>query len=246
VVAGTTLAFMGATYLVLPLVFEREILFPKLAQLQPYLFGIGAAGISLFMMGAGTLGVARRHWDMTFSDANLGFAHSAGAFLMIRTVSARSWRRRVASLRRRCGRHRFLRRADQVGPQVDLPAALAGAAATSHYGSEATMKLPGTIILVTIFFVSFVLYYFINWKYSSLALPLNPAELNEEGYMRDVVRTAVTAEAAIRVRRAATAGMAAASGPPVAVQILGLTWRSSARRERPARSTTTTKGISTA
>ena len=57
VVAGTTLAFMGATYLVLPLVFEREILFPKLAKLQPYLFGIGAAGISLFMMGAGTLGL---------------------------------------------------------------------------------------------------------------------------------------------------------------------------------------------
>ncbi|MFX7844892.1 hypothetical protein ABTK14_21825, partial [Acinetobacter baumannii] len=64
-------------------VFEREILFPKLAKLQPYLFGIGAAGISLFMMGAGTLGVPRRHWDITFSDANLGFAHSAGAFLMM-------------------------------------------------------------------------------------------------------------------------------------------------------------------
>src|SRR4029079_12495411 len=83
VVAGTTLAFMGATYLVLPLVFEREILWPKLAKIQPYLFGIGAAGISLFMMGAGTLGVPRRHWDITFSDANLPFAHSAGAYLMM-------------------------------------------------------------------------------------------------------------------------------------------------------------------
>ena len=58
VVAGTTLAFMAATYLVLPLIFEREIVWPKLAKMQPYLFGIGAAGISLFMMGAGTLGVA--------------------------------------------------------------------------------------------------------------------------------------------------------------------------------------------
>ncbi len=57
VVAGTTLAFMAATYLVLPLVFEREVVWPKLAKIQPYLFGIGAAGISLFMMGAGTLGV---------------------------------------------------------------------------------------------------------------------------------------------------------------------------------------------
>ena len=67
----------------LPLVFEREIIWPKLAKIQPYLFGIGAAGISLFMMGAGTLGVPRRHWDITFSDANLSFAHSAGAFLMM-------------------------------------------------------------------------------------------------------------------------------------------------------------------
>jgi cytochrome c oxidase subunit 1 len=83
VVAGTTLAFMAATYLVLPLIFQREILWPQLAKWQPYLFGIGAAGISLFMMGAGTLGVPRRHWDITFSDAPLSFAHSAGAFLMM-------------------------------------------------------------------------------------------------------------------------------------------------------------------
>src|SRR5512143_1135630 len=83
VVAGTTLAFMAATYLVLPLIFQREIVWPKLAKLQPYLFGIGAGGISMFMMGAGTLGVPRRHWDITFSDADLSFSHSAGAFLMM-------------------------------------------------------------------------------------------------------------------------------------------------------------------
>ena len=49
VVAGTTLAFMAATYIVLPLIFQREIVWPKLAGIQPYLFGIGAAGISLFL-----------------------------------------------------------------------------------------------------------------------------------------------------------------------------------------------------
>jgi cytochrome c oxidase subunit 1 len=37
----------------------------------------------------------------------------------------------------------------------------------SKYGSEETVKLPGTIVLVTIFFLSFVLYYFVNWKYLS-------------------------------------------------------------------------------
>ena len=71
VVAGTTLAFMAITYLVIPLIFQRELVLPKLARWQPYLFGIGAAGISLFMMGAGTLGVSRRHWDITFSEADL-------------------------------------------------------------------------------------------------------------------------------------------------------------------------------
>ncbi len=69
VVAGTTLAFMAITYLLVPLIFRREVMFRKVAQLQPYIFGLGVAGISLFMMGAGTLGVPRRHWDITFADA---------------------------------------------------------------------------------------------------------------------------------------------------------------------------------
>src|SRR5215467_5331349 len=83
VVAGTTLAFMAATYLVLPLIFQREIIWPKLARIQPYLFGIGVAGISLFMMGAGTLGVSRRHWDMTFSDAVVPYDYPPVASLLM-------------------------------------------------------------------------------------------------------------------------------------------------------------------
>ncbi len=39
--------------------------------------------------------------------------------------------------------------------------------AASHYGSEAQPKLPGTIVLVIVFFVAFALYHFINWKYLS-------------------------------------------------------------------------------
>ncbi|MDX1711822.1 MAG: cbb3-type cytochrome c oxidase subunit I, partial [Rhodovibrionaceae bacterium] len=83
VVAGTTLAFMALTYLVLPLIFQRQVMWPKLAKWQPYLFAIGVAGISLFMMGAGTLGVSRRHWDITFTDAVLSFDYPAAAFLMM-------------------------------------------------------------------------------------------------------------------------------------------------------------------
>jgi cytochrome c oxidase subunit 1 len=64
VVIGTTLAFMALTYFLIPVLFRRELMFPKLAQWQPYLFGLGMAGFALFMMGAGTLGVPRRNWDM--------------------------------------------------------------------------------------------------------------------------------------------------------------------------------------
>jgi cytochrome c oxidase subunit 1 len=55
VVIGTTLAFMALTYFLIPVMFRREVMFPKLAQWQPYLFGIGMSGFALFMMGAGTL-----------------------------------------------------------------------------------------------------------------------------------------------------------------------------------------------
>lgn len=169
VVTGTTLAFMAATYLVLPLIFQREIIWPKLAKIQPYLFGIGAAGTSLFMMGAGTLGVARRHWDMTFTDAPLGFAHSAGAFLMMGLNG-------LSAILAALGGAIFIivvvgtvlfGKRIKSGHKLTFPLHQGGGAAASHYGSEGTIKLPGTIVLVTIFFASFVLYYFINWKYLS-------------------------------------------------------------------------------
>ncbi|WP_048710750.1 hypothetical protein [Microvirga massiliensis] len=152
----------------LPLIFEREVIWPKLAKVQPYLFGIGAAGISLFMMGAGTLGVARRHWDISFADAALSFQHSSGAFLMmgLNGISAV-----IAAL----GGILFVLitvgtvlfgKKTTLGHQLTFPLHSA-AREVSQYGSHMTVKLPGTIILVTTFFVSFVLYYFVNWKYLS-------------------------------------------------------------------------------
>jgi cytochrome c oxidase subunit 1 len=47
------------------------------------------------------------------------------------------------------------------------------AAAVSHYGSSESLKIPGTVMLVSIFFVAFVLYYFVNWKYLSEVWPLS-------------------------------------------------------------------------
>jgi cytochrome c oxidase subunit 1 len=53
------------------------------------------------------------------------------------------------------------------GHKLKFPLFCRGGAVVSHYGSEGTLKLPGTAVLVSIFFACFVLYYFINWKYLS-------------------------------------------------------------------------------
>jgi cytochrome c oxidase subunit 1 len=175
VVAGTTLAFMAITYLVVPLIFRREIMFKTLAQWQPYLFGIGALGISLFMMGAGTLGVSRRHWDMTFSEATLKFEHSPAAFLMMGLNG-------LSAILATIGGVIFIvvivasvffgKPRDAAAIKANPTIMPGGGAAVASYGSEHAFKLPGTIMLVGVFFVAFVLYYFVNWKYLSEVWPL--------------------------------------------------------------------------
>ena len=176
VVAGTTLAFMAITYLVVPLIFRREIMFKKVAQWQPYVFGLGVAGISLFMMGAGTLGVSRRHWDITFSDAPVAFDYPGTAFLMMGLNG-------VFGVLAALGGLMYIvvvvwsvffgerRTEEKARSEPLLPQD--GAAAVATYGSEGTLKLPGTITLVAVFFVAFVLYYFVNWKFLSEVWPLS-------------------------------------------------------------------------
>lgn len=74
VVGGTTIAFMGFTYLLLPYVFRRELIMPGLARIQPYLYGAGIALLSIGMMAAGSFGVPRRHYDISFSGAQFPYA----------------------------------------------------------------------------------------------------------------------------------------------------------------------------
>jgi len=175
VVAGTTLAFMAITYLLVPLIFRRELKFRKLAQWQPYVFGIGVAGISLFMMGAGTLGVARRHWDMTFADAQLPFDYPSAAFLMMglngifAVMAALGGLMFVVIVVSSV----FFGRKLGVDEKPSYPEVPPQAQAVGHYGSSETLRIPGTAMLVSIFFIAFVLYYFVNWKYLSEVWPLS-------------------------------------------------------------------------
>lgn len=175
VVAGTTLAFMAVTYLLIPLIFQREIMFPKMAKLQPYVFGLGVAGISVFMMGAGTLGVPRRHWDISQADAVLPYDFPGAANLMMGLNG-------MSALLAGLGGAMFIAVAvgsiffgKKIVDNAEVPTAVAtdeDAAVVAEYGNEEHPAIPGTIVLVAVFFTSFVLYYFVNWKYLAEVWPL--------------------------------------------------------------------------
>ncbi len=176
VVAGTTLTFMALTYLVVPLIFRRELVFKRLAQWQPYLFGLGVAGISIFMMAAGTLGVSRRHWDMAFSDAAISFDYPPAAFLMmalngISAIIASIGG--VAFILVVVGSILFGKKRDEETVRANPVVFQGGGDVAASYGDAGSLKIPGTITLVGFFFAAFVLYYFINWKYLSEVWPLS-------------------------------------------------------------------------
>lgn len=171
VVVGTTLSFMALTYYLIPVLFKREMIAPGLAKFQPYLFGLSMYFFCLVMMGAGTLGVSRRHWDMAFQGAALAYEWPGAAYLMMGlvgiagvaaivggaiyiyiTVGSLLWGKRLDEGRQSA----------QTTPLPPTPAA----PVVQSYGS-AGFAAPGTFTLAMVFLVAFVLYYFINWKYLS-------------------------------------------------------------------------------
>jgi len=175
VVAGTTLAFMAMTYVLVPLIFRRELILKSWARAQPYVFGIGVAGNSLFMMGAGTLGVARRHWDITFADAPLPFDYPGAAFLMMGLNGMSAILAMLGGLIFVVvivGSVLFGRKLGQ-DEKVSLGEVAGTGRAVADYGSSESIKIPGTAVLVAIFFIAFVLYYFVNWKYLSEVWPMS-------------------------------------------------------------------------
>lgn len=171
VVVGTTLSFMALTYFLIPVLFKREMINPGLAKFQPYLFGLSMYFFCLVMMGAGTLGVSRRHWDMAFSGAAMAYEWPGAAYLLMGlvgvagiaaiaggavyiyiTVGSLLWGKRLE--------------AGATSPSFTPIPRTAPTAVAQGYGS-AGFAAPGTFALAMVFLVAFVLYYFINWKYLS-------------------------------------------------------------------------------
>jgi len=169
VVVGTTLTFMAFTYFLIPVLFKREVISPGLAKIQPYLFGFSMYFFCLVMMGAGTLGVSRRHWDMAFGGAAMAYEWPGAAYLMMGlvgiggiaaitggalyiylTVGSILWGKKLD--------------AGVPSPRFTPIPPTAPSAAAQVYGS-AGFAAPGTFVLAMVFLLAFILYYFINWKY---------------------------------------------------------------------------------
>jgi cytochrome c oxidase subunit 1 len=177
VVSGTAMAFMGLTYYLIPLVFRKQIAFYPLVKWQPYLFAGGMVIFSIGMTFAGTFGVPRRHWDITFSNApfNLEFlpavdlliaimaiggliAAVAGGIFILSTVWSVFLGRPIE--KGPTGFH-------GVPPGITNPPTPISEEAAAEFEAAPTGKLgkaPGTLVLVFVFLLAFITYYFVNWK----------------------------------------------------------------------------------
>lgn len=164
VVLGTSLAFMGITYYLIPLVFRRKIVGLGVARIQPWLFGVGVALLAIAMIGLGVLGVPRRHWDVTFSGAL--FRHSfppiaellwvvfaVGGLLAV--VGVLVWIGIViASV--------FFGPRMQGPQDMQLPIA---APVRLEQRAEKHFVAPGTFVLTLVFLGTFLVLFWLNWKW---------------------------------------------------------------------------------
>jgi cytochrome c oxidase subunit 1 len=173
VALGTTLAFMAISFWLVPIMFRRELIWPALAKWQPWLFGVGTALQAFFMMGAGTLGVSRRHWDMAFTGSAFEWAYPGMAYTMMALNG-------ISAIMAVVGGAAFvviMVGTIFFGKRKDIPAEYTTrrparlmpgpAEAMGSHGDIGTKGLatPGTFLLAMFLMLVFVVYYVINYAY---------------------------------------------------------------------------------
>ncbi len=185
VVSGTAMAFMAVTYYVLPLVFRRKVAFWSAAKVQPYLFAIGMLLLSMGMTFAGSFGVPRRHWDISFSLAPFSVQFDPAVDLVLAVMG-------IGGILAVSGALLFIAIAvksvffgEPIGEVVPgvaiagIPQGLTNPPVHAADVDEINERLhqaapsfvgptPGTLALVSVFLISFIVYYFTNWKMLSV------------------------------------------------------------------------------
>jgi cytochrome c oxidase subunit 1 len=181
VVSGTAMAFMGATYYLIPIVFRRKVAFWGFAKIQPYLFAGGMLVFTIFMTFAGSFGVPRRHWDISFSQAPFDVQFNPAVDLVLGIMALGGVTAAVAALgfvaiavksvflgqplgtitegvetvgvpRGISHPPRHAANVDQLNAELHAP------------GRGVAGPAPGTLVLVGVFLAAFILYFFVNWK----------------------------------------------------------------------------------
>lgn len=168
VATGTTLAFMALTYWLVPILFRRKLMMSGLAKIQPYIFGLGMSGVALFLMGAGTLGIPRRHWDIGFSDAVMTYDFPAAAYTLLGLGG-------ISAVMAVVGGGIFVLvvvysifLGTRLGEDEKSATPMIAEPVTSYEGiGIGKIAIPGTLAMAMVFITVFILYYFINWKYLS-------------------------------------------------------------------------------
>jgi cytochrome c oxidase subunit 1 len=181
VVSGTAMAFMGATYYLIPLIFQRKVAFWPMARLQPYLFAGGMLIFTVSMTFAGSFGVPRRHWDISFSQAAFdvqfnpivdiilavvalgGLMAATGAFMFVAiAVKSVFFGERLGEITR--GVAMVGVPAGLTHPPVHVADVDARHQALHRAAPGFMGPTPGTIVLVFVFLAAFIVYFFVNWK----------------------------------------------------------------------------------
>jgi len=151
-----------------------------MAKVQPYVFALGMLIFTMAMTFAGTFGVPRRHWDTSFAQAPFAaqfsptvdlmigimaigglLAVTGGAMYIVITVWSVFFGRSVGDVAAMA--------ADPTGiPQgvLKLPPQAHTVPAQENVTADRgpAHHAPGTLVLVGVFLVAFIVYYFLNWK----------------------------------------------------------------------------------
>jgi cytochrome c oxidase subunit 1 len=180
VVAGTAMAFMGATYYLLPLVFGKRVAFWGMARIQPYVFSLGMVIFTMSMTFAGTFGVPRRHWDISFSQAPFSVQFNPAVDLLLAIMA-------IGGLLAATGAFMFVAIAvvsvffgqpiGELQPGVAVVGIPQGLTSPPRHAADVDQRMaqlhatksrlgpaPGTLVLVFVFLAAFVVYFFVNWK----------------------------------------------------------------------------------
>lgn len=161
VVGGASLAFMGLTYYVIPLIFRRDFIWRSAARAQPWLFGIGILMVSIGMSFAGSVGVPRRDYDIESSGA---FGPAAHLFLGIMGVGAILAAGALFLFVILCVGTLLFGEKNHGRAMADWGVAQRVAGFKAGMFDHDHWAMKGTVALTSVFLMCFAVYYFANWK----------------------------------------------------------------------------------